>query len=133
MLMPDRGSRGAFIHRDLYGAAKNGSPAWGDLTENQRGTAGELTATIHDGAVQVTFSNPTAVKELEVHVVLHGGGITSDVRRGENSGRSLRHEFLVLGWEKGPIAGRGCSRCFAFGSSLGHERTSSRGCVDRES
>ncbi|MDP3073319.1 MAG: DUF1223 domain-containing protein [Opitutaceae bacterium] len=34
--------------------------------------------------------------EFDVSVALLGGGIENDVRRGENSGRTLRHEFVAL-------------------------------------
>jgi hypothetical protein len=49
--------------------------------------------------VRVEFT-PTPRTKLgsawEVNVALLGGGIVSDVRRGENAGRALRHEFVVL-------------------------------------
>jgi len=35
--------------------------------------------------------------EYEVHVAILGGGITSKVTAGENDGRMLTHEFVVLG------------------------------------
>jgi hypothetical protein len=35
-------------------------------------------------------------KSLQVEVALLGGNIESDVKRGENHGRKLRHEFVVL-------------------------------------
>jgi len=38
----------------------------------------------------------TAPKPLQVEVALLGGNLESDVKRGENSGRKLRHEFVVL-------------------------------------
>jgi hypothetical protein len=36
------------------------------------------------------------VDALDVTVALLGGGIVSNVRKGENAGRELRHEFVVL-------------------------------------
>jgi hypothetical protein len=35
--------------------------------------------------------------DYEVHVALLGGGLSSRVTAGENDGRTLRHEFVVLG------------------------------------
>jgi hypothetical protein len=33
---------------------------------------------------------------MEAHVALLAGGLTSDVRAGENAGRRLAHEFVVF-------------------------------------
>jgi len=46
-----------------------------------------------DGACRVAFAGAMAG---EVHVALLGGGIISDVRAGENQGRQLHNEFVVL-------------------------------------
>lgn len=46
-----------------------------------------------DGICRVTFAPAGA---YEVHVALLGGGISSSVRAGENAGRTLSHEFVVL-------------------------------------
>ena len=46
----------------------------------------------------------TTGSHLEVSVVLLGGGIATEVRRGENSGRTLRHEFVALRWEARALA-----------------------------
>ena len=46
-----------------------------------------------DGVCRVHFG---VAGDLEVHVALLGGGITSSVRAGENEGRTLRHEFVAL-------------------------------------
>ncbi len=45
------------------------------------------------GACRVEFR---ANGDYEVHAAVLGGGMTSPVRAGENSGRTLRHEFVVL-------------------------------------
>ncbi len=54
-----------------------------------------------DGTCQVEFRPGPAAKtpdgSFEVHVALLGGGISSKVTAGENSGATLRHEFVVLG------------------------------------
>ena len=46
-----------------------------------------------DGICRVSYVVPG---DFEVHVALLGGGIVSAVRAGENSGRTLRHEFVAL-------------------------------------
>ena len=56
--------------------------------------AGTLSAEFGaNGVCRVTFA---PVGDFEVHVALLGGGIFSEVRAGENGGRTLRHEFVVL-------------------------------------
>ncbi|MBL9188026.1 MAG: DUF1223 domain-containing protein [Opitutaceae bacterium] len=44
----------------------------------------------------IEFTSAEAGKDYDVSVALLGGGIVNDVRRGENSGRTLRHEFVAL-------------------------------------
>ena len=46
-----------------------------------------------DGLCRVKFG---VEGDYEVHVALLGGGISSFVRAGENAGRTLRHDFVVL-------------------------------------
>jgi len=43
--------------------------------------------------------------ENEIHVALLGGGIISEVRAGENQGRKLRHEFVVLALQSVALQG----------------------------
>lgn len=62
---------------------------------------GELAVTPSgSGEFRVAFSPHPAANnlpaKLEVSVALLGGGITSSIRAGENSGKELRHEFVVL-------------------------------------
>lgn len=74
--------------------------------EMSRATAesvGILAATLRDdGKVEVTFTS-NAARDGVVTVALLGGGIVSAVRAGENGGRTLRHEFVVLGVSEGPL------------------------------
>ncbi len=59
-----------------------------------------------DGMCRVNFA-PTAGAsraDYDVHVAQLGGGITSPVRAGENEGRTLRHEFVVLSLQHAPLA-----------------------------
>ena len=45
----------------------------------------------------VTFTPPTGTKsDFDATVVWQGSSLVSDVRRGENAGRKLKHNFVVL-------------------------------------
>ena len=59
---------------------------------------GVLKAVVRDDAtVIVTFEPATGTSgEFEVHAARLGFGINVNVRAGENKGRSLRHDFVVL-------------------------------------
>jgi hypothetical protein len=62
------------------------------------GPAGRLTAT-YDGAVLQAQFSPAAPAEAgayEIHAAILGGGIVSHVTAGENSGETLRQEFVAL-------------------------------------
>jgi hypothetical protein len=63
--------------------------------------AGQLRAVVRDGkSVTVTYraaSRPASSRE--VSVALLGGGLVSNVKAGENGGRSLRHDFVALAFE----------------------------------
>ena len=56
------------------------------------------------GALQVEFQ-PAAPDgaALELDAALLGGGLVSEVRAGENSGRRLEHEFTVLATVRAPL------------------------------
>ena len=75
--------------------------AWRRLKEPRRreGNAGTLSAAITEsGYVHVRYVTPvTAPGELRANVALLGSGLTTAVGRGENAGRELKHDFVVLG------------------------------------
>lgn len=80
--------------------AKNGGE-WRD-SPNRRppqsgNPSGILRVTVTDNRVRIDFK-PVAAGQAgyETHVALLGGGIKSPVKAGENHGRLLTHEFLVL-------------------------------------
>ena len=58
--------------------------------------AGRLTVTVSDSDVDIAFEPPGPAKGLEAHVALLGFGLETDVRDGENRGRTLSHDFVVL-------------------------------------
>ena len=65
--------------------------------------AGALTAS-YDGAVlraEFAPAAPRAGEHFEIHAALLGGGIVSKVSAGENSGETLRHEFVSLALAQG--------------------------------
>ena len=64
----------------------------------QSSNAGVLTATVQSNRAVINFATADATAEsLVAHVALLGLGITSEVSRGENRGRTLTHDFVVLG------------------------------------
>ena len=60
--------------------------------------AGNLTASYDGGVVRAEFvpAQPRAGENFEIHAALLGAGIVSKVTKGENSGATLRHEFVAL-------------------------------------
>jgi len=59
----------------------------------------------NDGKVTATFIPETAKpRALVLNVALLGNELESDVKRGENSGRKLRHDFVVLNLIKADMA-----------------------------
>jgi hypothetical protein len=65
--------------------------------------AGALTAS-YDGTVvraEFTPAAPRAGERFEIHAALLGSGIVSKVSAGENSGETLRHEFVSLALAQG--------------------------------
>lgn len=68
------------------------------------GAAGLLSATVRDRkTVAVTYA-PGRAGQWEAHVAVLGFGLISDVKAGENSGRKLAHDFVVLAHETKALA-----------------------------
>jgi hypothetical protein len=67
--------------------------------------------TVSADARKVTaFYDPGAVAagaELSVNVALLGFDLVTDVKRGENGGRTLKHDFVVLGFQSRAMAADG--------------------------
>jgi hypothetical protein len=61
-----------------------------------------------DGKLSATFvPNTTQSRPLALNVALLGNDLESDVRRGENSGRKLRHDFVALQLAKSEMTNQG--------------------------
>ena len=61
-----------------------------------------------DGKISATFASDTMqARPLALNVALLGNDLESDVKRGENSGRKLRHDFVVLQLAKSEMANQG--------------------------
>jgi hypothetical protein len=85
--------RGARFDADRDDAAANA----GTLTLRWR-------AEEHGGVVEFRPASATRSARFEVAVALLGSGIVSQVRKGENAGAELRHEFVTLRFETAALA-----------------------------
>ena len=70
---------------------------------------GVLRVSLGDGGrVSATFiPNTMQARPLVLNVALLGNDLESDVKRGENSGRTLRHDFVVLQLAKSEMTNQG--------------------------
>jgi hypothetical protein len=74
------------------------------LTLDDPAQVGPLRLEINDKHVDVRFEPRTiGQNELEAHVALLGFDIKTVVRAGENEGRTLHHDFVVLGYERAQL------------------------------
>ena len=42
-------------------------------------------------------------KDLQLHLAVLGMGLETDVRAGENAGKKLSHDFVLLRWYRWPL------------------------------
>lgn len=59
-----------------------------------------------DGKARVSFApdaTPRTTAGYEAHLAMLGGGIATDVKAGENAGRTLQHEFAALTLVNAPL------------------------------
>lgn len=119
----DRFSRPAFSARQRELAAEGGArivytpgvfvdgTAWlgwrgSKSFASSHGSTGRLTVRVDGQDVEVKFDPADGdVIEPLVHVTLLGMGLSSAVKAGENRGRTLRHDFVVLGLSSAPLSG----------------------------
>ncbi|MCP5420004.1 MAG: DUF1223 domain-containing protein [Gammaproteobacteria bacterium] len=65
---------------------------------------GELTLEVNDRQAKGRFVNRRPLPEtLQMHVAVLGFDLSTAVQRGENQGRTLTHDFVVLGYEMTPM------------------------------
>ena len=76
---------------------------WREWFGNRKvqGVAGQRAGVIDarlesSGAVSINFTPSGTFENGAAHLVQLGFGLVSDVRRGENAGRALRHDFVAL-------------------------------------
>lgn len=71
--------------------------------------AGILTVALkNEGEATATFAPTSSIRgPLEVEVALLGTNLQSDVKRGENGGRKLHHDFVVLQLAKAALVSEG--------------------------
>ncbi len=89
----------------------------GELTAPAPQPAGVLEATAEgERSWNVVFHPASgAAGDWDVHVALLGAGISSKIGAGENSGRNLEHDFVVLGQQDAPlkVTADGCTASVA--------------------
>ena len=59
---------------------------------------GRLSVTVDNGRLSARFGFESESRPLTLHMVYLGNGLSSKVKRGENAGKTLRHDFVVLDW-----------------------------------
>lgn len=65
--------------------------------------AGHLKLSVDDQQAEMKFTPAAPVSgELEMHVAILGFDLKSEVKSGENGGRTLEHDFVVLGYRSLP-------------------------------
>jgi hypothetical protein len=94
-----------FVRNGQEWRPRNSSPGAGETSAKEVGALSLAwqpdtnTCRVEFAAVGVAAK----ATKLEVSVALLGGGIVSNVRKGENAGRELRHEFVALRLETGAL------------------------------
>ena len=71
---------------------------------------GAISVSVQAGRFDARFEPAVEAPEsLELHVARLGFDLATEVRAGENHGRTLEHGFVVLGWSRHPMHGDGAS------------------------
>ncbi len=93
-------------NREWRGWFTRGRSVTADKLPQSEKQVGTLTAQWPDNTQSLSFSytpNIGDVKDLQLHVAIVGMGLKTNVRRGENRGRVLRHDFVVLSYTQYPF------------------------------
>ena len=91
----------------LNGRAWNGWFRGQPLPNKTAPLSGVLHASVDNDNINVTFNKTNASKDnpsLTVHAALLGFGIETSVKRGENAGRKLVHDFVVIDYEQDTLS-----------------------------
>ena len=72
-----------------------------------RAFEGELQASFSkDGeplSIDITFDSDASLSRVNVHVAVLGFGVATPIPSGENAGKTLEHDFVVVGYRRGPM------------------------------
>lgn len=66
------------------------------LPEQKKAAGGTLTASLQTNQLRVQYQPVATYQALVAHVALMGFDLHSDITAGENQGRRLQHQFVVL-------------------------------------
>ncbi|MHC6646224.1 DUF1223 domain-containing protein [Alteromonas sp. HB246098] len=93
----------------LNGRAWNGWFRGQPLPNRVAPLSGELHASVQNNIIEVSFNNinRSTSNTLVVHAALLGFGIETSVKRGENAGRKLTHDFIVVDYESALLSSNG--------------------------
>ena len=67
---------------------------------------GELEVVLADSALTIRWHPRASGAACDAHIALLGGGIEREIAHGENAGRRLRHDFVVLAHVRASLAPR---------------------------
>lgn len=81
---------------------------------------GRLRARIADGTASVAYRGGSQ-RALTVHTAILGFGLTTSVKAGENTGRTLHHDFVVLDYARAALAAGEEGREAELAVSLDHD------------
>ena len=71
--------------------------------EGETNPVGVLSLEIEEQTAKVRFDTDKKNKEFSASIVLLGFNIKTQVKAGENTGRTLTHDFVVLAMEQAPL------------------------------
>ncbi len=123
---PDRFASAAYTQRQRDYAARLGQDSvytpefvvngaewrgWfdgGNIPSTGKNKSGRLTLTVKKSGGEISaeyVSNAPAQPPLQLNLALLGTNVVSDIKAGENSGRTLTHDFVVLSFVSTPLNG----------------------------
>lgn len=93
---------------------------WQDTLSQKK--VGSLSITYQHPTLQVEF-NGTLPNDARLNTAWIGLGLTSSVQRGENRGKTLQHDFVVLEWKTNPMPASTATLTLTSPPELGQQRT----------